>query len=143
MNVRNLVFGAIFLGLLLGGCDATSGSGEAGHTAQSAAPAPQSTAPAPALAPTFSSIRANIFAPKCLSCHSGTSPQAGINLESPDTIVASAAMHGHAIIVPGVADESHLVEVVEQGTMPPGGPKLSDAEIAAIRDWINQGAQNN
>jgi hypothetical protein len=29
------------------------------------------------------------------------------------------------------------------GRMPLGGPYLSDAEIQRIRDWIDQGAQNN
>jgi hypothetical protein len=48
-------------------------------------------------------------------------------------------------VVPGNPDDSYLVQKIE-GTasvgaqMPLGGPELSDDEIAAIRQWITDGA---
>lgn len=43
-------------------------------------------------------------------------------------------------IVPGKAHDSLLVEMLRSGEMPKGAKKLSDAEIAIVEQWINQGA---
>lgn len=95
------------------------------------------------LTPTYSSIRANIFQSRCLGCHSSSSASGGVVLETHETLMHSASSHGHEIVVPGNAETSHLYVVVRNGEMPRGGPRLSDAEQQAIRDWISQGAQNN
>ncbi|MGZ3689352.1 MAG: c-type cytochrome domain-containing protein [Bdellovibrionota bacterium] len=96
-----------------------------------------------ALTPTFSSITANIFQSKCLSCHSGAQAQAGVQLESYAAIMNAPETHHHEIVTPRDAENSHIYEAVKAGEMPPGGPKLTDAELQAIHDWIQGGAPNN
>jgi hypothetical protein len=43
----------------------------------------------------------------------------------------------------GDASSSGLYSIVESGEMPQGGPKLSEADLKTIADWINAGALNN
>ena len=49
-----------------------------------------------------------------------------------------------AVIVPGDAEASKLIERVVSDKpnfqMPPAGPRLSEAEVALLRSWINEGA---
>jgi mono/diheme cytochrome c family protein len=82
-----------------------------------------------------------IFESRCTQCHSGRAATLGLHLES-----YTGAMHGSeygAVIVPGNAEESLLVEKLLAGEMPKRGPKLTSAQIQTIIDWINAGAPNN
>ena len=42
------------------------------------------------------------------------------------------------MFIPGNAEESEVVEQIVSGSMPPGDPPLSAAEIQRFVDWINQ-----
>src|SRR5262249_13202995 len=81
-----------------------------------------------------------LFEKSCWKCHG-----AAIQLSRFDLRTREAALKGGvkgADIVPGKAEESRLYRLVaglEKPAMPMDG-KLSDAEIARIKDWINQGA---
>ena len=47
-----------------------------------------------------------------------------------------------AAVVPGKSGESLIVEQVASKAMPPGkNPKLSDAQVAILRTWIDAGAR--
>jgi hypothetical protein len=46
-------------------------------------------------------------------------------------------------VVPGDAASSPLYQAVASGQMPRTGARLSDSELALVRDWIDSGAQNN
>lgn len=62
----------------------------------------------------------------------------GLNLEK----APYAGKHG-PVIVPGKSDESRLYLMITgkiQPQMPMAGGKLEDAEIAALKTWIDQGA---
>ncbi len=49
-----------------------------------------------------------------------------------------------AIVRPGNPVNSKLVEVISNGTMPPGGrTPISSSQLSAIETWISQGALNN
>jgi len=48
-----------------------------------------------------------------------------------------------AVILPGDADGSLLVQLVSTGSMPRNASRLSDADQQTIRDWINAGALDN
>lgn len=99
-----------------------------------------------AVAASFEADVAPIFAKKCAGCHS---PAAGkvkgkLNLESAETALQGG--ESGAAILPGKAQESLLVGAIEHRVephMPPPGKfdKLSDAEIALIRQWIDEGAK--
>ena len=100
-----------------------------------------------------------IFAVSCGggSCHTGASPQNGLDLSSPAksfmTLVsqASSACPGETRVVPSMPDKSYLVwKLVGQGMgacfqggrMPPGG-MLSAGDMNTVRGWISAGANNN
>jgi WD40 repeat protein len=84
---------------------------------------------------------AAIFQTRCNSCHNADKAKGGLSLDT-----YAAAMQGGssgAVIEPGDANGSHLWGVVshaEEPKMPPNGPKIPDAELAAIKAWIEAGA---
>ncbi|MBL8174986.1 MAG: DUF1549 domain-containing protein, partial [Bryobacterales bacterium] len=68
-----------------------------------------------------------LFASKCISCHSGKSPMAGLDLTS-----AASVKNKTAQIVSALRYEGKT-------KMPPAG-KLKEAEIAAVARWVAEGA---
>jgi hypothetical protein len=52
-------------------------------------------------------------------------------------------MKGQAVLVPGDANASLLVELIVKGDMPNRGEPVTPAELQLIMDWVNQGALNN
>jgi hypothetical protein len=105
----------------------------------------------PELAPTLSSVQANIFSPICTQCHTGTVGPLGLVL---DEGVARANLVGVASVeVPelmrvkaGEPDSSYIVWKIEGRAgivgeqMPLALPPLSAEQVAAIRGWIANGA---
>ncbi len=75
-----------------------------------------------------------ILAASCIGCHSGTSPQGGILLNSHASVVA-------------MAQNGKLLGSVKQDpgfiAMPPAGNGLSDCSINRLQAWIDQGMLNN
>ena len=107
--------------------------------------------PGGGLQATFSSIQDNIFTPKCVNagCHPGQlapmSLQAGVAYGN---LVNRTSAFGIPRVDPGDADNSALyLKVIGDNSvgsrMPLSRNALSSAETNAIRDWINNGAQNN
>jgi tricorn protease-like protein len=93
-------------------------------------------------APGFTSTVAPILQKNCLACHSSTAKMGGLVMESYDSLIKGGA-HGQAI-VPGKADASRMVQMLEgktQPRMPLGGQPLPAAEIEVIKAWINAGAK--
>src|ERR1043165_4700993 len=91
---------------------------------------------------TYSQVRA-IFAQHCLSCHDSNEQEAGLILETHQSLLKGG--DDGPVIVPGKAAESLLVQQIEHTKkpfMPPPkkGGKLSPQEIAVIRAWIDAGA---
>ena len=68
-------------------------------------------------------------------CHVADGPH-GLDFRTYESFKAGGE-HGPAFI-PGNAEGSAVVEQIVSGSMPPGGPPLTDAEIQLFRDWINQ-----
>lgn len=99
-----------------------------------------------------------IFADNCGSCHQpgGVGELAGLRMQlTPSTAYddlidqPSAQNAALTLVVPGDAEASLLYQKVASDRPPVGqrmplfsGP-LSSAELAAIRDWIDQGALHN
>lgn len=95
----------------------------------------------------YTSVIRPILAKNCFACH-GTDEegrQADLRLDTFDG--ATADLGGYAAIVPGSADESELILRVEETDeyvrMPPpeSGHSVSAEEIAALRRWIEGGAE--
>lgn len=83
----------------------------------------------------------------CISCHNKTTAKAGLNMETPELMIKGG--DSGPSIVPGKSAESLLVEASVHSPdleMPPpnnksGAVKLTDAEIAVLKTWIDQGAK--
>jgi len=97
----------------------------------------------------FSKDVVPILQKHCLECHE----QDGKGYKKAGLLMTSHAdlMKGTKfgpVVVPGDADSSVLNQVIEGRVdksirMPHGGAKLPEAEIATLRNWVEQGAQNN
>jgi hypothetical protein len=79
----------------------------------------------------------------CTGCHGGTS---GLKVGSVADLL-KGGLHGGAIVT-GKADSSILIKKISASPpfgdrMPQGGPFLPDTTVQVLKDWINQGAQNN
>ena len=80
---------------------------------------------------------------KCTSCHRGADAARGLRLDSWQALIAGSD-HGEAVI-PFDAARSLLVELTTKlvgGPHPAevGGDPLSDAEVALLSEWIDEGA---
>ncbi len=90
---------------------------------------------------TYAEDVAPIFRNRCNSCHNADKQKGGLTLDN-----FGAAMQGGSsgkVVEPGDPDSSTLLNLVahtEQPYMPPMAPKIPDAEIAIIRQWIEAGA---
>jgi mono/diheme cytochrome c family protein len=84
-----------------------------------------------------------IFHRKCYACHSAAQQMNGVRLD--DRSAALKGGYSGPVITPGDAAASKLVMRVSSEKagfrMPPVGSRLTDAEIATIRAWIDQGAK--
>jgi hypothetical protein len=99
----------------------------------------------------FKSIQDNVFTPICTVCHAGGAAPQGLRLDSANSYnllvnVPSNEVRSLMRIKPGDPDNSYLVQKIEGhasvgGQMPLGGPPLSAEQIAAIRQWVTDGAQ--
>ena len=78
-----------------------------------------------------------ILTAKCAlaGCHVADGPH-GLDYRTYESFIAGGE-HG-PIFIPGNAEDSGIVETIVEGKMPPGGPRLPDAEIQLFVDWINQ-----
>ena len=102
---------------------------------------PTPTPPPEPLVPTYSSIRKNIFVPKCLSCHVVGGQATGVPLGTYEEVIDSP----REIVIPGNAEESGLMIALtrtDSKRMPPPnvGSSLGDTEIGVIETWIKNNA---
>jgi cytochrome c len=85
-----------------------------------------------------------IFRANCYRCHGGMNHRGGLSLATRAGIL-KGGKHGPAV-VPGDPAKSLLVQLIrhEQTAdlkpMPPKSPKISDADIAVVEQWIKAGA---
>lgn len=78
---------------------------------------------------------------ECVSCHSESKQKGGLRIDSRESLLKGGDTD--AAIVPGKAAESYLVESLypEADSHMPPKDQLDPREIAAIEEWINQGAK--
>jgi hypothetical protein len=96
------------------------------------------------------SIQENVFSAICTNCHAGAAAPQGLRLEegmSHAMLVNVPSVEVPALdrVEPGNPDDSYLVQKIEGtaavgGRMPLGGAALPQETIAAIRQWITDGA---
>lgn len=82
-----------------------------------------------------------ILEAKCVKCHGVERVKEGLNMLTYEQLMAGS--FNGPVIVPGNADESLLAQLIAEGEMPDRGPKVTEAELQVIKNWINAGALNN
>ncbi len=90
---------------------------------------------------TYKDHVAPILRKHCGNCHNPDKATSDLNVLTYQTLI-SGGSSGEAIS-PGSPDQSLLYRAVTHAAepfMPPGRPKLADAELAVIRKWIELGA---
>ena len=98
----------------------------------------------------FDSIQRNVFTPICTTCHAGSNAPQGLHLDAANSYsqlvgVPSAEVPALLRVKPGDPGNSYMVQKLEGhaalgAQMPFGGPPLSAATLAVIRQWISDGA---
>lgn len=86
-----------------------------------------------------------IFDANCARCHGGLNRRGGLNMDTREGMLKGG--HDGTVLIPGDPDHSLLVRLIRhQGPaddpmdMPPKKPKLSDADIATVAQWVKAGA---
>lgn len=100
----------------------------------------------PASSPQFYTTRVQpILKEHCYRCHGGFNHRGGLNLATRAGMLKGG--HNGAIIVPGDPARSLLVRLIRHEgpannpmPMPPKLPKISDADIATVTQWVKAGA---
>jgi WD40 repeat protein len=91
----------------------------------------------------FKAQIAPILLEKCVACHGAEKSKGGFRLDSFGALVKGGESK-EAAIVGGAPEKSHLFELIttkdEDDRMPQKSDRLSDQQIALIRDWISEGA---
>jgi len=88
---------------------------------------------------TYSGTVQPILLTNCSLCHNPSSLTGGLDATTYEGLFAAPGF-----VAPGDPEASLLLAMLESGAMPPpGNPGPSDEEIAAVREWITQGASNN
>ena len=84
-----------------------------------------------------------IFADRCLQCHGEKSQKGGLRLDFRENALRGG--DSGKIWLPGRSGESKIVRRITASNpdhrMPPKGEALTSKQIAAIRQWIDQGAR--
>ncbi|HZY85406.1 MAG TPA: DUF1549 domain-containing protein, partial [Gemmataceae bacterium] len=83
-----------------------------------------------------------VLARHCFSCHGPDKQRASLRLDSGRA--ARAGGDSGPAVVPGKSADSRLIHAVtgsgDAKPMPPKGPRLTAAEVAVLRTWIDGGA---
>jgi hypothetical protein len=132
----------------LAGC---AGSGEG--LDQNGQPITGANMPSGPIQPTLESIEENVFTPICSKCHIGAGAPEGLQLDAAHAYnnlvgVPSAEEPSFQRIDPGNPNSSYLILKIENamgiegGQMPLGEQPLTQATMAAIVQWVANGAPN-
>src|SRR5215203_4685114 len=97
--------------------------------------------PARASEELFAQRVAPLLSRSCLGCHDSAMKRGGLDLSTAKSALAGG--DDGPVIAPGSGARSKLVQFVSgaKPRMPRGGPKLTDAEVALLKRWIDEGAK--
>lgn len=121
--------------------EAPTETSAATEPATAAASSPTAEAAAGGATVSFATDILPIFESRCVNCHGGRETEEGLSLLGHAELLTGS--EDGAVIIPGDAANSLLVQLVTEGKMPKRGPKLTPDQIQLLSDWINQGALNN
>jgi mono/diheme cytochrome c family protein len=132
----------ILLGLGVAGLVVAAFTGKPAQV--SAAAAPQAAADAATLK-MYNEKVVPIFQANCYRCHGGVNHRGGFNMDTKAGMEKGG--HDGKVLVPGHPEQSLLVKLIRHEgpaddpmPMPPNKPKISDADIATVEQWVKAGA---
>lgn len=98
-------------------------------------------APAQATSGAVSFVKqvAPVLIRKCGGCHVGQA-KGGFSM-STFAALQKGSKEGGIVVQAGSSQGSRMVELIQSGDMPRGGGKVSEAELALLCKWIDQGAK--
>lgn len=77
----------------------------------------------------------------CAECHMADARKGGFSMNTRELLLAGS--ENGPVVEPGKADESLLLELILSGDkserMPPKGPRVPGDQVAALRQWIDEG----
>lgn len=86
-----------------------------------------------------------IFQANCYRCHGGMNHRGGLTMDTKSGMEKGG--HDGKVLVSGHPEQSLLVKLIRHEgpaddpmPMPPNKPKISDADIATIEQWVKAGA---
>jgi hypothetical protein len=80
-----------------------------------------------------------VLTARCLKCHGGAKPKAGLDLRTRSGMLKGG--ESGPALVPGASARSLVFEMIRKGEMPPAkNGKLTGEEVALIQAWIDGGA---
>ena len=78
----------------------------------------------------------------CAECHTGDKRKGSLSMNTRASLLEGG--ENGVVLVPGQAPKSKLIEVILSADpdvrMPPKGERLTSAEVATLRSWVEQGA---
>jgi hypothetical protein len=83
-----------------------------------------------------------VFRKHCYGCHAATVKMGSLDVETHDGLMRGG--NAGTVVVAGKAGESRLYLTLTgamEPVMPMGGKRLSDAELAVVKGWIDAGAR--
>src|SRR5579859_7467839 len=132
----------ILLGLGVAGLAMAAFTGNPSRV--SAAAAPQAVADAATLK-MYNDKVVPIFHANCYRCHAGMNNRGGLTIDTKAGMEKGG--HDGKVLVPGSPEQSLLVKLIRHEgpandpmSMPPNKPKISDADIATVEQWVKAGA---
>jgi hypothetical protein len=120
---------------------ATSTDANAGTSVPTTAASDASVPAAANGAVSFSKDIAPLLQNSCVSCHGGERTSKNLDLKTYASLMAGS--QSGAVVTPGDAANSLLVQKIQSGSMPKRGTKWTAAQLQLLVDWVNSGAQNN
>ena len=93
----------------------------------------------PSGAPRFERDVLPLLTAKCVKCHGGDRPKAGLDLQTRAGLLKGG--ESGPALVPGDSGKSLVLELIRKGDMPPGGKAaLPAAQVDLVKTWIDSGA---
>jgi len=85
-----------------------------------------------------------LLAKRCFSCHGPDTQEAGLRFDQADGATARLESGGRAIVAGRPAESEILARITSTDPatqMPPEGSRLTASQVAAVRQWIEEGAE--
>ena len=139
--------------LVIAGLAACGDDSPTAPTTPSTTPTTPTTPATGNLTATLSSIQSEVFNLSCVVHHGPSVAEAGLDISEgrsfENLVNVTSTQVGLDLVEPNDAENSYLIHKLEGragivgARMPPNGPFITDEALDILKQWINEGAQNN